>query len=154
MTARRRLKINIGRQFSGSRYPSESGYVSSINAQWKVIENKILSIFKQFEDASEDIMLDALEPTFEKARDVYCPHWKGPLRASGYLEVASFRGKPRIEIGFGKGGKPDYAVYVHERTDQYHEPPTQAKFLQRAVLEDLNEIYHRLGANYKAFMGA
>lgn len=148
---RRRLKINTGLQFGGSG--AQGALTADINRQWKQIEDKILSIFNQLEDASEDIMLAALEPTFEKARDVYCPHFTGELRASGYLEVASFRGKPRVEMGFGKGGKPDYTVHVHELPEPYHEPPTRWKFLQAAMMEDLDEIYSRLGVEYKAFMG-
>lgn len=154
MTARRKLSIGVGLKRGGTKFPSEAGYVADVNRQCKELEDILIDVFKQFEDVSEDIMIDALRPTFSKARDIYCPKDSGDLRASGYLEKASFRGKPRVEIGFGRSGKPRYTVYVHEMLNFRHEPPTRAKFLQAAVFEDLNDIYLRLGREYKSFMGA
>jgi hypothetical protein len=113
---------------------------------------RILSdIFDQFEGASEELMIEAMEPTFTKSQE-YCPTASGVMRASGYLEKTGFRGKPRVEIGYGRGGYPHYTVYVHEMTGIFHEPPTRSKWLQAAVMEDTDAIYERLGRGYKAFM--
>jgi hypothetical protein len=117
------------------------------------LTSALIEVCDNFVNVSEDVMLEALQPTFEKARDVYCPEKTGDLRASGYLEKVGFRGQPRVEIGFARGGDPWYGLYVHEMTGYNHEPPTQAKFLQRAVMEDLNVIYQRLGAAYAEQMG-
>lgn len=151
MSRRRRLKVQVGLQRVGrAMWPSEPGYVAQMNAQAKALTDALLDIFKQFEDASEDIMLEALQPTFQKALE-YTPVLTGELRASGYLEKAGFRGKPRVEMGFARGGNPRYAIYVHE-IPYSHEPPTQWKFLQKALMEDLDGIYQRLGEGYRTFM--
>lgn len=150
---RRRLKVNLGlqRQRPRPRSPSEPGYTDMMKAQSRALTDALLDIFNQFEDASEDIMLEALQPTFEKAI-YYTPVDTGALVNSAYLEKASFRGKPRVEMGFARGGHPHYAVYVHEMLDIPHMPPTRSKFLEAAIKEDLDAIWQRLAALYKAFM--
>jgi hypothetical protein len=148
------VNLHIGKiRSQGRQYPWEPGYVESIRAQCKDLTNIITSIVTQFGEASEDLILEALEPTFEKAKS-YTPYRTGELRGSGYLEKVGFRGRPRVEMGFARGGFPHYAVLVHEDLNMYHNPPTQAKFLQRAVEEDIADIAIRIGQNYKKFMGS
>lgn len=150
----RKLKLRMGlERVSKPLYPSEPGFVESVNRQLKALEDDVIDIMKQFEDASPDIMMEALEPNFEQSK-VYCPKQTGALVNSGYLENTTFRGQPRVEIGYAKGGNPRYAVMVHENLDRYHAPPTQAKFLERAIMEDLDGIYQRLGWGYQEFAGA
>jgi hypothetical protein len=150
-----RLHVAIGKQrFTESpRWPSENDYIASVQRQTKGLVKAIEEIVKQFKEASPEIMIEALRPTFELSQ-VYVPKDTGALMRSGYLEEAMFRGKPRVEIGYGYRNSPLYAQLVHERTDLYHEPPTKAKFLQDAVMEDLPNIYKRLGENYRRFMGS
>lgn len=148
-----RVKFTMGlKSVRKPLWPSEPGYVEAMNAQIKALTDEIQSVIDQIGAVSEEIMIDALEPTFTKARDVYCPEDTGDLRNSGYLEGTGTAKAPRVEIGFAKGGQPRYAVYVHEMTGQHHKSPTQAKFLQRAVLEDLPEIFERLTRGYREFM--
>ena len=96
-------------------------------------------------------MLEAMVPIKRKA-DYYTPVDTGALLESGYLEINSFRGNPRVEIGFGRGGKPFYTVYVHEILEYRHAEPTQAKFLERAVYEDLGGLRTRLVQAYRRFV--
>lgn len=145
----KRIHVGVGLRAAprAPLYPSEPGYIAQMQKQSKILTDTLLSIFDQFEDISEDIMLEALEPTGEKAK-IYTPKDKHDLVNSYYLEKASFRGKPRVEMGFAKGGKPRYAVYVHEIVEYQHESPTRAKFLESAMKEDLEQIYRRLGTLY------
>jgi hypothetical protein len=152
VTKRLRVKANIGKS-RGAAGRFHASHTAAAQRSAKAITDEILRIFDQFEEASEEIMLEALEPTMALA-DSYCPVDTGAMLASGYLEVTTFRGKPRVEIGYGKGGVPDYTAYVHENMEMSHDPPTRAKWLQAAVMEDLGGIYSRLGAGYKRFMGA
>ena len=64
----------------------------------------------------------------------YCPVLTGALYASGRIEVEGkgFGTKGTVEFG---GLDAPYAVPVHERMDVYHEPPTCAKYLERAARE-------------------
>lgn len=152
MAARRSIYVGLGKQrVTSPLYPSEPGYVAQMNAQTKAITDALLKILDGFSDASPEIMLDALEPTYKKAAE-YCPRDTLELVNSEYLEVTPYRGKPRVELGFARGGSPPYAVYVHEMIDYHHEAPTRSKFLQAAVMEDLDGIMMRLGEGYKAFL--
>lgn len=147
----RKVKIDFGlKRFSASRgimYPSEPRYVQYMQAQAQALTDTINSIIDQFEDITPDIMVGALEPTLEKAK-YYCPKDTNELVDSAYLEITSFKGRPRVECGFAKDGKPFYAGYVHEILDYKHEEPTRAKFLEQAMKEDLEAIFKRLGALY------
>ncbi|MEB3012856.1 hypothetical protein VJI77_07640, partial [Parvimonas sp. D2] len=55
-------------------------------------------------------------------------------------------------IGFGRGGNPSYAVYVHEMPFA-HKAPTRSKFLQAALDEDMGEIESKLAASVKYASG-
>lgn len=153
MARQHRLRVA---KLSGSFGGAATGYgplQSRGNRAGKAISDALLNIFDQFEGATGNIMLDAMEPTFEKSQE-YVPKLTGDLMNSGYLENVGSSRKPIIQIGYGKGGSPDYTVYVHEMVDIPHQSPTRAKFLQAAVMEDLDLIYQRLGLGYKRFMGA
>lgn len=151
--AKRSLKIQMGlSRITKPRYASEPDFVANVNAQFKEVEKALIDIFNQITDASEDIMVEALQSNFEQSQ-FYCPQDTGALKASGYLQKGNFRGKPRVEIGYGRGGNPRYTVLVHERLDFHHEYPTRAKFLERAIMEDLDGIYARLRIGYADFMG-
>src|SRR4030095_6802232 len=54
----------------------------------------------------------------------------GTLRSSGYVTPPEITGNEiKVVVGFG-GAAQAYAEIVHERLDVYHEPPTQAKYLE------------------------
>jgi hypothetical protein len=133
-------------------FPSSLQYHRRVNATVDQITDELMSIMGQFIDVTPDIMLEAMRPTFQKSQ-VYVPKLTYALMNSGYLEVTSFRGKPRVEIGYARGNNPPYAAHVHEMVDIPHAAPTRSKFLQAAVQEDLGQIYDRLGNGYKRFMG-
>lgn len=109
----------------------------------------IVSEFERFaehvEDASAEVIIEALMPTLDKAK-VYCPKDTGALVDSAYLEDAVIRGVPTVEMGFGRGGRPDYAATVHENLEYRHKSPTRAKFLQAALEEDESAIQTRIVA--------
>jgi hypothetical protein len=149
MVAKLKLKMGLTR-VSAPLYPSEPGFVNAVNEQLKMLADEVQSICDQFEEVSPDIMLEALRPTFQKSQR-YCPVKSGELKDSGYLEVTSSSKNPRVEMGYAKGGNPRYAVYVHEILDYAHAPPTRAKWLQAALMEDLDQILLRLGSGYAEF---
>jgi hypothetical protein len=134
-------------------YPSEPGFVREMQKRSKYMTDALNEILQSFEDESPEICLEALGPTFELSQK-YVPVKDGHLKASGYLEIVSRGRNPRVEIGYAKGGTPDYAVFVHERVDIPHKAPTMAKFLEVAVLEDLDNIEKRLEHGYGALIDA
>ena len=105
-------------------------------------------VFRRLEeDIIPEVTVEALKPTLELA-NYYVPKDTGELRDSGYVEA---KGKT-AEIGYGKNGRAPYAVFVHENPMFYHEPPTQAKFLQRAMDEDMGSIIGRVFKGIKSRM--
>lgn len=62
----------------------------------------------------------------------YCPYDTGKLHDSAYTSVyRDGRGRIVAVLGYDT----EYAVFVHENPDAYHEPPTQYKFAERAWKE-------------------
>lgn len=153
MTKPQPVKLIMGKtNVTTSGYPSEAGYVEQVNAGMQKIQKDLLYILEQTEGATPDIMWEALHPTFEKSQE-YCPKDTHALVDSGYLEVVQFRGNPKVEMGYGKGGLPDYAAYVHEMVEIPHKAPTRAKFLESAINEDMFDIIERISTGYRRFMG-
>lgn len=153
MSVARKLNVRLGlERVKKPLYASEPDFVSQMNAQVKALTNDLDYIFQQFEDVTPEVTKDAMEPTFEKSK-VYCPKDTHALVDSGYLEIVAFRGRPRVEIGYAKGGVPRYAVYVHEMTELSHEAPTRSKWLEAAINEDMFSIIDRVASGYKRFMG-
>jgi len=59
--------------------------------------------------------------------EIICPIKTGDLRATGNLsKPITENGVVSQTISYGS----DYALYVHERLDLAHKPPTSAKFLE------------------------
>jgi len=153
MTGVSRPSIRVGKLSSkGTVFPSEGYYADSMRASTRELEDVLLKLLKDIEGASADIMINALQPTFALSQ-VYCPVDTGALLASGYLEVTEYRNNPRVECGYARGGNPSYAVVVHEDPRFHHKPPTRYKWLQSAMLEDLPNIFDRLGKEYKGALG-
>lgn len=107
---------------------------------------------EHMEKVSPEVLYQALEPAFELSKE-YCPVDTGSMLASGYLEITEFRGTPTVEIGYGKGGKPEYTTTVHENLEYKHKDPTRAKWLQTALAEYAQDIQDRINREYKAAGG-
>lgn len=125
-----------------------SGYAGAGDSFISGMNNIIKNYMAFVQDIEQDVLPQAMEyalrPTLELS-NVYAPIDTGEMRGSGYVEVRKRgRGGPTAEIGYGKGGQAPYAVLVHEKPEFYHTPPTQYKFLQRAMDEDTNDILQRV----------
>jgi hypothetical protein len=150
----KQLQVRLGMErMRKPKYASEPGYLAQVKKMTKALEEDLEYIFEQFEDVTPDIAYEAMKPTFDKSQ-VYVPRESGDLARSGYLEVIERGKRPRVEIGYGKGGLPRYAPYVHEMTHIPHQHPTSAKFLERAINEDLFDIIDRVAEGYRRFMRA
>lgn len=69
-----------------------------------------------------------------------------PIDTGKLLSSASFN---RYDGGFKIQYDADYAVYVHEIPDNYHEAPSQYKFLEDAAYEIYNEYIKNVEPNMK-----
>ena len=63
-----------------------------------------------------------------------CPIDKGPLRASHKKETVGKGMAVRCTISAG-GPEAPYAAWVHENHEAYHDPPTTAGWMTKAVRE-------------------
>lgn len=123
-----------------------------LNSAFRELVDDIDWYFRKVEDALPEDMAKAMEPTFEKSQ-TYCPKDTHDLVNSGYMAVEKYRNGARLEMGYGKDNKPDYAIYVHEMTNYTHEEPTRAKFLQAPIEEDFHLILQRISEAVKERTG-
>ena len=89
------------------------------------------------------VILEEANMIFAKAM-VLTPIDTGALRGSG--GVSAPINTPQgiaVDIFFGGPAAP-YAIYVHEILGNYHNPPTQAKFLEQPFMERLPEIQQNM----------
>lgn len=121
---------------------SQTALRGDFNASMAEVLGNLNEFVQHMEDVSADVLVEVLEPTFDKSQE-YTPVMDGTLKDSGYLESRKFRGKSEAEVGYGRSGKPDYAIYVHE-IPASHTAPTRDKFLQTAFEEDYFSIVGRI----------
>ena len=89
------------------------------------------------------VILEEANMIFAKAM-ILTPIDTGALRGSG--GVSAPMNMPQgigVDIFFGGPAAP-YAMYVHEILGNYHNPPTQAKYLEQPFMERLPEIQQNM----------
>lgn len=75
---------------------------------------------------------------------VLVPVDTGVLRGSGGVSAPHGTGKlTYVDIFYGGPAAP-YALYVHEIIGNYHNPPTQAKYLEQPFMESLAQIQNNI----------
>ena len=140
------LGIQVGRQrVTVAAGPGEGRYIQIIQSQLAVIQKNMLKLIAGIENATPEAIRFGLQPIFDTSQELV-PVDKGPLKASGYVEVRTEArsGRVRAEIGYGLHGKPFYAGIVHERLDLRHAKGKQAKFLEAAINQHLGKFVRRV----------
>lgn len=148
------FRPKIGRAaYRGSKArTSEASFGQTVKSQLNDMIHNYMDWVNSIDSQSADILQEALEPTMELSLELV-PRKTHRLANSAYLQVGRFRGKATVEMGYAKGGDPDYAVFVHENLDVYHAPPTQAKFLQHALEVDASNIEERIKRGFAMAAG-
>lgn len=142
----KRFTARIGRSTlrAGSNLrPSLVGSTLDTRRALKRVVDTINDIIDSVEGSTADAIEYATLPILQRANK-YVPKDTRALANSQYQETRTFRGRVVTELGYALGGKPDYAVWVHEIASYEHEPPTRYKFLQAAITEKLPEVRPRL----------
>jgi hypothetical protein len=118
-----------------------------IRSQVKItgVQEVIRAIGKARAKTRDDIAttLERCGQVVLKKADQYCPEDKGNLRKSGKVVTTGKGMGARAAVEYG-GDEAPYALYVHENLDAFHLPPTQAKWLERAVRESRGTISNML----------
>jgi hypothetical protein len=144
-----RFNSNVGPKRLGSGSSDEyKDVVRNTRRDMDRVIDNYRRLVQHLELVSPEVLYDALQPTFQLSQE-YCPIDTGKLKASGYLEITQFRGVPTVEIGYARGGDPEYAVNVHENLEWRHKAPTRAKWLQVALQEDAPQIQSRIVNSYR-----
>ncbi len=140
------LNISVGRvRVTRVVSPAEAGYIRHMNAQMKVVTENLQKVIRKVKGTTAEAIVFALKPIFDLSQELV-PELTGKLKRSGFIRVdkESRSGHIRAQIGYGKGGVPSYAVFVHEMTNIRHAKGKQAKFLSTAVDQKLHVFTSRL----------
>ena len=86
-----------------------------------------------------DVLVDGLNIIFIASQELV-PQKTGALKRSGYVTNSRMGTRAYAEIGYAKGGHPTYALVVHEDLTKFHEPPTQAKYLEDAIYREWDDF--------------
>lgn len=117
----------------------------------------------EFRAAGERMIQGAMAGLYQSALEIFkesqvqVPVDTATLKASGRVNEPFIQGDKIIcELGYGYGealspktGRMarSYAIPVHERGDQYHEPPTKFKFLEDPVVAYIRDFEPTLAAH-------
>ena len=138
------VNLGVGRKrASAAMQPHEAGYIQNITAQMDRLRKAMKKAIDRIEGVTPTALKYGLQPIFDTSQALV-PVDTGRLKRSGFLVTRKGVRGVSASIGYAKGGRPDYAVLVHERLDIPHKEGTQAKFLEEAVKRHLNEIAPRI----------
>ena len=91
------------------------------------------------------VLLEEANVIFNKSQ-ILVPVDTGALRGSGGVSAATpMAGGVAVDIFYG-GPAASYALFVHEIQHFYHNPPTQAKYLEQPFMERLPDIQRNMAA--------
>ena len=149
----RRVRFKVGAQrLIGGLAPWQVGYGRQVRSQMVQVEKSYTRLIETLQADTEEAVRQMLQPVFDRSQELV-PIDTGVLKASGYIETRVSRGRVVGEVGYGKGGRPNYAVLVHEDLNIPHAPPTQAKFLEQAADEHANGMLDQAGHVYSQTLG-
>lgn len=155
MPAKIRVKASIGsRRLSSGTHASIAAATRQARTQMKTVMDNLEAVVQGLRTATPEALLYGLKPIADKAT-YYVPVKTGELRDSQYMEVRrEGRQKFLVELGYARGGHPNYAALVHESVDIPHADPTSAKFLEKAVDEELHKVRPRVLRYLREKLGA
>jgi hypothetical protein len=111
--------------------------------------NRVLTAFKKVEKKTIDavrtgLYLEALAIIRKSMRQV--PVETGRLRSTAFVTLPDRSKNPRLRMGYGT----EYGIYVHERTDAEHLPPTKDHYLSDPIKDALPGLKERVAKRAKA----
>lgn len=139
------IQLSVGRQRRTAIVsPSEAYYIPHIKSQMNSIIKNLTTVINHIEGVTPKAIVYGLEPAFKESQRLV-PVDTGKLKRSGFIETKRTANGTVAAMGYGRYGRPTYAGFVHERLDVRHAPPTQAKFLEVAVMQHVDTFRRRVG---------
>ena len=153
MASRRITRFTVGRRrIDRGVSPLEASYTRSIRRQAEQIERNLAGVLRGIKELTPGALRHGLQPIFDESQKLV-PVLTGDLKKSGRLHTdVTSRGVVGL-IAYAEGGKPFYAVFVHERLDLKHDGETQAKFLEEAVNRKVGQVGPRIKAYFRRETG-
>ena len=120
----------------------------------KELNDKLRKIFMGLDEASERALMEQLKSIQSEALRL-TPVDTGLLRNTSFVATETLKTRVVGKVGYNIRSGPvpsgvqtgaEYAIFVHEDRNVYHEPPTQAGFLFSAVNNQESFIKERMGA--------
>lgn len=97
----------------------------------------------EMEMAVEEVLEEVLAQS-----QAIVPYDTGRLHDSAFLRVERTSRGIKTEIGYDT----EYAVFVHENPDAYHEPPTQWQFLLEPLMRAQPRLEQRVQAGVRRLL--
>jgi hypothetical protein len=111
----------------------------SIKRPYEIVEH-LNRLLVEYPNEVKNAVWGELENVLSESKKL-CPVDTGTLRGSGHVnEPTASDGNIHAEIGYSQG----YAYWVHEIIENYHEPPTQAKYLEVPLMAALPTITEKI----------
>lgn len=131
------------RRLAKGNTSASAGATRNVRQQMAAVQRNFQRIINSVEDVTEEAVREGLQPIYDESQ-VLVPVDTGRLKASGFIQTRrTSRGVSGV-VGYAPGSNPPYAAIVHERLDLNHESPTQAKFLEVAVMNNFEGFRQRL----------
>lgn len=147
------FKANVGlSRISAKTDSTHANFTQSVRQSMAGIIAEYRRWITHIDSQAADVLLEALQPTLDMSQEIV-PVATGALKESGYLEKRTVGGLSSVEIGYARGGNPDYAVIVHEDPDIQHKAPTQYKFLQQPLEQDAENVRERVISGLRLISG-
>ena len=145
-----RIQLHVGRRTT--KDPLDADYVNAMMKEIKAIERNLVTVMKTAKNLLPGALKAGVKPIFDESQRLV-PVDTGKLKASGFVNARMTQKGAKVDIGYGKGNRPDYAMMVHERLESAHASPTQAKYLTQAVQMHTSEILPAVQQYMKQHMG-
>lgn len=111
----------------------------SIERPREIVE-RLNALLVEYPDEVKNAVWEELSVVMAESKKL-CPYDTGALRGSGHVpEPVVSDGNIRAVIGYSQ----KYAWWVHELIENYHKPPTQAKYLEVPLVQALPTITEKI----------
>jgi hypothetical protein len=131
------------RRIHSNQSAATAGATQSVRTEMQTIVDNMQKLMDGVTQATPEALDYALRPIYDASQELV-PVDKGKLKESGYLETRRNGEMVEAELGYGKGNNPSYAVFVHEDLEATHNFPTSAKFLEKPLKAQWDEVGARI----------
>lgn len=113
------------------------------------LKGDITNLRNNYREVSARALFQEMTRIMAESHDE-CPVEFGRLRATGIVSEPVI-GDGNVSCKMGYSTK--YAIWVHEILENYHKPPTKAKYLEDPVNRNLDKVPQNINARIANLLG-